>query len=85
MIENNMQWCAFIRSFSCLCFRLLHFETHNFVIEAFLLSKCRFLIGLLCVMMRWELVFRFLPCFVYLSIILSVVGELLYNCSVIPL
>jgi len=29
MIEKNMQWCAFIRSFSCLCFHLFHFETHN--------------------------------------------------------
>jgi len=52
MIESNMQLCALTRSFSCLCLRLLHFVTSSFVAETLLLSKCRFLIWLVWVMMR---------------------------------
>jgi len=53
MIEHNMKWCELIISFSCLCFHLLHFETSDFVAEAFLFWKCRFLMWLDCVI-RWD-------------------------------
>jgi hypothetical protein len=44
MIKNNMQWCALIISFSCFDIHLLHFESSDFVAEAFLLCN----VGSLC-------------------------------------
>jgi hypothetical protein len=79
MIESHILWCALIRSYSFLCFHLLYFETSDFVAEAFLLYKCRFLVRLRYGKMRWGLVYRFPLWFVGLPIKLIVFGELLYN------